>query len=263
MSELFTSENLVALLTLTLLEVVLGIDNVIFISILAGKLPESERRRARLIGLSLALFARILLLMGVTTVMKLTRDLFQLFGQGISGKDLVLIFGGLFLVGKATHEIHGKLEHGDETVQLGRTASFVSVVAQIILLDIVFSLDSVITAVGMVKEIAVMIVAVLISIGVMMAFAGSIGRFIERHPAMKLLALSFLILIGVMLLAEGFGQKVDKGYIYFAMAFAVAIELMNIRMRKKAAAVVGGITGRPQPGDRGPLSGHPGVTPRA
>jgi predicted tellurium resistance membrane protein TerC len=254
MLDLFTSENLVALLTLTLLEVVLGIDNVIFISILAGRLPEHQRARARMVGLTLALVARILLLLGITWVMKLTKDLFVLFGQGISGKDLVLIIGGLFLVAKATHEIHTKLEQDDDHDKQKSASSFGSVVAQIIAIDVVFSLDSVITAVGMVKELAVMIVAVLVSIGVMMAFAGAIGRFIERHPAMKLLALSFLILIGVMLLAEGFGQKIDKGYIYFAMFFAFVMELLNMRMRKKSVAMVGGITGRSRPGDRGPLS---------
>jgi predicted tellurium resistance membrane protein TerC len=257
MTNLLTSENLVALLTLTALEIVLGIDNVIFISILAGKLPELDRRRARIIGLSLALGARILLLLGVTSVMKLTRDLFIVLEQGISGKDLVLIVGGLFLVGKATHEIHSKLEHAEGDTGHAAKSAFVSVVVQIILLDVVFSLDSVITAVGMVGEIEIMIIAVLISIGIMMVFAGKIGGFIERHPAMKLLALSFLILIGVMLMAEGFGQHVDKGYIYFAMAFAIAIELLNMRMRKKSAAMVGGITGRSKPGVRGPLSEPP------
>jgi predicted tellurium resistance membrane protein TerC len=257
MADLFTSQNLVAVLTLTALEIVLGIDNVIFISILSGKLPESQRRRARLIGLSLALAARILLLLAITSVMKLTADLFEVFGQGISGKDLVLIGGGLFLVAKATHEIHSKLENAGSEVRGGQAAAFVSVVIQIILLDVVFSLDSVITAVGMVGEIEVMIVAVLISIGLMMAFAGAIGKFIERHPAMKLLALAFLILIGVMLIAEGCGQKVNKGYIYFSMAFALVIEMMNMRIRKRSAAMVGGITGRPKPGNRGPLSEPP------
>jgi predicted tellurium resistance membrane protein TerC len=252
MADLLTSENLVALLTLTLLEIVLGIDNVIFISIIAGKLPQAERRKARVIGLALALIARIMLLLSITWVMKLTNDLFRVLNQGISGKDLVLIFGGLFLVAKATHEIHGKLEHEDEAERTARSVSFRSVVVQIILVDIVFSLDSVITAVGMVREIAVMIIAVLVSIGVMMAFAGKIGSFIERHPAMKLLALSFLILIGVMLIAQGFDQHIDKGYIYFAMAFAFAMELMNMRLRKKSVAMVGGITGRSHPGDEPP-----------
>jgi predicted tellurium resistance membrane protein TerC len=232
MARLFASENLVALLTLTLLEIVLGIDNVIFISILASKLPEHQRRKARQIGLSLALGARILLLLSISWVMRLQSDLFTIFNQGISGKDLVLIFGGLFLVAKATHEIHSKLEtdpHGPEP----KGSSFAAVVAQILLVDIVFSLDSVITAVGMVNEIAIMITAVVVSIGVMMAFAGSIGAFVERHPTIKMLALSFLILIGVMLIAQGFDQKIDKGYIYFAMAFSLFVELLNLRFRAK------------------------------
>jgi len=235
MTELFSSANLVALLTLTLLEIVLGIDNVIFISILAGKLPEEERRKARLVGLSLAFGARVLLLLSISWVMRLQAELFQVFGLGISGKDLVLILGGLFLVAKATHEIHSKLEAEPHTTGLpARRASFKSVVVQILLIDIVFSLDSVITAVGMVNEIAIMIIAVIISIGVMMVFAGKIGSFVERHPTIKMLALSFLILIGVMLIAQGFDQKIDKGYIYFAMAFSLGVELLNMRFRKKA-----------------------------
>jgi len=235
MEALFASENLVALLTLTLLEIVLGIDNVIFISILAGKLPEHERKPARLIGLGLALGARILLLLGISWVMQLQADLFTLFDLGISGKDLVLILGGLFLVAKATHEIHSKLED-DPHAPTAKKAAFKTVVAQILLVDIVFSLDSVITAVGMVNEVAIMIAAVVISIGVMMAFAGVIGAFVERHPTIKMLALSFLILIGVMLVAQGFDQKINKGYIYFAMAFSLGVELLNMRFRKKRPA---------------------------
>jgi predicted tellurium resistance membrane protein TerC len=234
MSSLLSSDNLVAFLTLTLLEIVLGIDNVIFISILAGKLPEEERKRARFIGLTLALGARVVLLLSLSWVMKLTFDLFTLLGMGISGKDLVLILGGLFLVAKATHEIHSKLETTDEHGTPGRRASFNSVVVQILLVDIVFSLDSVITAVGMVSEIGIMVGAVVVSIGIMMAFAGAIGAFVERHPAIKMLALSFLILIGVMLIAQGFDQKIDKGYIYFAMAFSLGVELLNMRFRKKS-----------------------------
>ena len=242
MEALFASENLVALLTLTLLEIVLGIDNVIFISILAGKLPEHERKKARLIGLSLALGARVLLLLSISWVMRLQSDLFRVYGLGISGKDLVLIFGGLFLVAKATHEIHSKLEdetHGPETKRIG----FAAVVTQILLIDIVFSLDSVITAVGMVNEVSIMIAAVVVSIGIMMAFAGSIGAFVERHPAIKMLALWFLILIGVMLVAQGFDQKINKGYIYFAMAFSLGVELLNMRFRKKSTPKIGGVTG--------------------
>jgi predicted tellurium resistance membrane protein TerC len=234
MEALFASENLVALLTLTLLEIVLGIDNVIFISILAGKLPEQERKKARLIGLSLALGARILLLLSISWVMQLQSDLFTAFDHGISGKDLVLILGGLFLVAKATHEIHAKFDH-DPHAPDAKKAGFATVVLQILLIDIVFSLDSVITAVGMVNEVAIMITAVVVSIGIMMAFAGSIGAFVERHPSIKMLALAFLILIGVMLVAQGFDQKVNKGYIYFAMAFSLAVELLNMRFRKKSA----------------------------
>jgi len=235
MEALFASENLVALLTLTLLEIVLGIDNVIFISILAGKLPEQERKQARLIGLSLALGARILLLLSISWVMQLQSDLFTVSNHGISGKDLVLILGGLFLVAKATHEIHSKFEH-DPHAPEAKKAGFATVVVQILLIDIVFSLDSVITAVGMVNEVAIMIAAVVVSIGIMMAFAGSIGAFVDRHPSIKMLALSFLILIGVMLVAQGFDQKINKGYIYFAMAFSLAVELLNMRFRKKSAA---------------------------
>ncbi len=242
MAEVFASENLVALLTLTLLEIVLGIDNVIFISILAGKLPEEQRRKARLIGLSLALGARVLLLLSISWVMRLQSDLFRVYGLGISGKDLVLIFGGLFLVAKATHEIHSKLEDDSHAPELRKTG-FAAVVVQILLIDIVFSLDSVITAVGMVNEVSIMITAVVVSIAIMMAFAGRIGAFVERHPTIKMLALSFLILIGVMLVAQGFDQKINKGYIYFAMAFSLGVELLNMRFRKKTPPKIGGITG--------------------
>jgi predicted tellurium resistance membrane protein TerC len=243
MAELFGSENLIALLTLTLLEIVLGIDNIIFISILAGKLPEEQRKKARLVGLSLALGARVLLLLSLSWVMRLKTNLFTLFGLGISGKDLVLILGGLFLVAKATHEIHSKLEEHGPGVAAPRHAGFRSVVVQILLVDIVFSLDSVITAVGMVNEIAIMVAAVVISIGIMMAFAGKIGAFVERHPTIKMLALSFLILIGVMLVAQGFDQSIDKRYIYFAMAFSLGVELLNLRARKKSEPRLGGVTG--------------------
>ena len=239
MPDLFASENLVALLTLTLLEIVLGIDNVIFISILSGKLPEHERKKARLIGLGLALGARILLLLSISWVMRLQTNLFSVLNHGISGKDLVLILGGLFLVAKATHEIHSKLEH-DPHAPAPKKAGFAAVVVQIVLIDIVFSLDSVITAVGMVDEVAIMIAAVVVSIGIMMAFAGRIGVFVERHPTIKMLALSFLILIGVMLVAQGFDQKINKGYIYFAMAFSLGVELLNMRFRSKARPATGG-----------------------
>ena len=251
MAELLTSQNLIALLTLTALEIVLGIDNIIFISILAGKLPPELRARARFIGLGLALGARILLLLGITWVMRLTAELFELCGAGISGKDLILIVGGLFLIAKSTHEIHHKVNHVDDGTSTIGAASFGAVLIQIVLIDLVFSLDSVITAVGMVNELAIMVAAVIVAIGVMMAFAGAIGGFVEKHPAIKLLALAFLILIGVMLVAEGFDQHVERGYIYFAMAFSLAVELLNIRMTKNARPLVGGVTGLPKTPDVG------------
>ncbi len=255
---LFTVANGVALLTLTALEVVLGIDNIIFISILTGKLPEKDRPRAWIIGLGLAMGARIVLLLCITWVMSLKNELFAVdlgfWQKGFSGKDLILLAGGLFLVAKAVHEIHSKLEAGDEEHRGGtvKAATFAIIIVQIILIDMVFSLDSVITAVGMVDRVEVMIVAVVIAIGVMMVFAGKIGAFVERHPTIKMLALSFLILIGVMLTAEGFGEHINKGYIYFAMAFALAVEMVNLRLRKNQHVKIGGITGHAGgPGDLG------------
>lgn len=229
--------------TLTVLELVLGIDNVIFISILSGKLPPAQQARARYIGLSLALGIRIVLLMSLSWVIGLTEPLFSIAGHGFSGKDLVLLIGGLFLIGKSTHEIHGSLEGEEGQASKKTYAGFVSVIIQIVLLDIVFSLDSVITAVGMISTtygangIYIMIAAVVISIVAMMMFAGPIGAFVQRHPTIKMLALSFLLLIGVMLVAEGFHQTIPKGYIYFAMAFSVFVEMLNIRLRKRARAV--------------------------
>lgn len=229
----------IAFATLTLLELVLGIDNVIFISILSGKLPEEQRAKARYIGLALALVMRVILLFSLSWVIGLTQPLFTVLGKGLSGKDLVLLIGGLFLIAKSTHEIHGSLE-GEEGHGSKKTyAGFVSVIIQIVLLDIVFSLDSVITAVGMISTtygdfgIWIMIGAVVISIIAMMLFAGPIGSFVQRHPTIKMLALSFLLLIGVMLVAEGFHQTIPKGYIYFAMAFSVLVEILNMRLRKK------------------------------
>ena len=229
--------------TLTILELVLGIDNVIFISILSGKLPPEQQARARYIGLGLALGIRILLLLSISWVIGLTEPLFTVAGWGFSGKDLVLLIGGLFLIAKSTHEIHGSLE-GEEGQDSKKVyAGFVSVIIQIVLLDIVFSLDSVITAVGMISTeygssgIYIMVGAVTIAIIAMMAFAGPIGTFVQRHPTVKMLALSFLLLIGVMLVAEGFHQKIPKGYIYFAMAFSVVVEMLNIRLRRKARPV--------------------------
>ncbi len=221
----------ISLGTLTVLEVVLGIDNVVFISILAGKLPPDQQDKARRIGLALAMAMRIALLFSLGWIMRLTQPMLTVFGQEISGRDLILITGGLFLLGKSTHEIHQKLE-GDEGGSSPRVhPSFGSVLVQIMLLDVVFSLDSVITAVGMADRIAVMIAAVVIAVGLMMVFAGPISRFVEKHPTVKILALSFLLLIGMTLVAEGFDQHIPKGYIYFAMAFSVLVEILNQRLR--------------------------------
>jgi predicted tellurium resistance membrane protein TerC len=254
-SELFTLDNLVALATLTGLEIVLGIDNVVFIAILAGKLPKELQSRARRIGLGLAMFMRILLLLAIGWVMGLTDPLISIpkfwtsaaaDAHGISGRDLILLVGGLFLIAKATHEIHEKLEGPEQSEAPKLTTAFGAVVLQIVLIDIVFSLDSVITAVGMVAAsaeekwigITIMITAVVISIAIMMAFAGKIGEFISRHPTMKMLALSFLILIGVVLVAEGLHAHVSKGYVYFAMAFSLLVEVLNMRLRKVATKPV-------------------------
>jgi predicted tellurium resistance membrane protein TerC len=230
----------IAFATLTVLELVLGIDNVIFISILSGRLPKETQARARYIGLSLALVMRVILLLSLTWIMGLTSDLFSVFGYGISGRDLILLIGGLFLIAKSTHEIHGSLEgeEGHETKKV--YASFTSVIIQITLLDIVFSLDSVITAVGMVSDqfgshgLYIMIGAVVISIIAMMAFAGPIGDFVQRHPTVKMLALSFLLLIGFTLIAEGLDIHIPKGYVYFAMAFSVGVEFLNLKLRGRS-----------------------------
>lgn len=222
----------IAFLTLTLLELVLGIDNIVFISILAGKLPSEQQSKARFVGLALALTMRLILLFSLSWVIGLTAPLFTVFGEELSGRDLVLLIGGLFLLAKSTHEIHGSLE-GEEGHKSAKIyPSFVSVLIQITLLDMVFSLDSVITAVGMVDNLWIMIAAVVVSIVFMMAFAGPIGTFVQKHPTVKMLALSFLILIGVMLVAEGLDHHIPKGYIYFAMAFAVVVEILNLRLRK-------------------------------
>jgi predicted tellurium resistance membrane protein TerC len=239
MSELFTSENAIALLTLAGLEIVLGIDNIVFISILVGKLPAAQQANARRIGLLLAMGMRIALLLAISWVMGLTAPLFAVLEHPFTGRDLILLLGGLFLVAKATWEIHDKLE-GEEHAAGGakRAVSLASILTQIVLLDLVFSLDSVITAVGMARHIEIMIAAVVIAVGVMLAFAGSISAFIERHPTLKMLALAFLLLIGVVLVADGFGQHVSKGYIYFAMAFSLFVEVLNIRIRKPKAEPV-------------------------
>jgi len=237
MAWMTSAEGWIALLTLTVLEIVLGIDNIVFISILAGKLPQHQRERARKVGLSLAMLIRIGLLLSITWVMRLTTPLVSAMGQEISGRDLILIGGGLFLLAKSTHEIHGNLE-GDEGGGAARVvASFGAVIVQILLLDIVFSLDSVITAVGMAEDVAVMVLAVVIAVGVMLLSSGTIGAFVDRHPTVKMLALSFLLLIGMSLLAEGFDQHIPKGYIYFAMGFSVFVEMINIRVRARTVPV--------------------------
>ncbi len=231
----------IALATLTLLEIVLGVDNIIFISILVGRLPPAQRDRARRIGLALAMGTRIALLLSLAWIMTLTAPLFSVLAQEISGRDLILIGGGLFLLWKSVHEIHNSLEgeQGDAEGAGhagGATATFGGVLVQIAIIDIVFSLDSVITAVGMVSQVGVMIAAIIIAVGVMMFSARSIGDFVDRHPTIKILALSFLILVGVALIGEGLGVHLPKGYIYFAMAFSVAVEMLNIRMRARRSA---------------------------
>ncbi len=232
-------ETYVSLSTLTAMEIVLGIDNVIFISILSSKLPAAQQPKARRLGLGLALILRLALLFAISWVMGLTAPLFSVMGKAFSGRDLILLVGGLFLVGKATHEIHGKLDVAHvERSRASGGASFGLIIVQVLALDVVFSLDSVITAVGMAQHVAIMVVAMVIAVGVMLAFAGRISDFVERHPSMKILALSFLLLIGVMLIADGMGQHIGKGYIYFAMAFSLAVELINMRVRKGAAAPV-------------------------
>jgi predicted tellurium resistance membrane protein TerC len=245
MSDVFSSalgwatsaEGWIALTTLTVLEIVLGIDNIVFISILAGKLPKADRPRARRVGLSLAMLIRIALLLSITWVMSLTAPLFNMVGQDISGRDLILIVGGLFLLGKSTLEIHEKLEGAEGHSSARVAASFAAVIVQILLLDVVFSLDSVITAVGMAEDVAVMILAVIIAVGVMLVSAGTISDFVDRHPTVKILALSFLLLIGVSLIGEGLDQHIPKGYIYFAMAFSVFVEMINLRVRAKSEPV--------------------------
>jgi len=226
-----------ALVTLTVLEIVLGIDNIIFISILAGRLPAQQQARARFLGLSIAMVSRIILLFSITWVMRLTAPLFTVLEQEISGRDLILIVGGLFLLAKSTHEIHAKLEGEEGGHAAGGRASLAGVLSQIFLLDVVFSLDSVITAVGMADRVAIMVTAIMIAVAVMMVLAGPISRFVDAHPTIKILALSFLLLIGVTLIAEGFEQHISKGYIYFAMAFSVFVEMINLRVRAKAKPV--------------------------
>ncbi len=232
-------EAWIALATLTALEIVLGIDNIIFLSIIVGRLPEKQRGKGRIIGLGLAMLTRIALLLSITWVMGLTSGLFTLLDHAVSGRDLILIGGGLFLLAKSTQEIHQSLEGAEEEgKKSGSTSTFAITMLQIAVIDIVFSLDSVITAVGLAKDVEVMIIAIMISIAIMMLAAKSISDFVEAHPTIKMLALSFLILVGVTLLAEGAGFEIPRGYIYFAMAFSVSVEMLNIRLRKKAAKPV-------------------------
>ena len=237
---LWSVASLISLATLASLEIVLGIDNVIFIAILSGRLPQEQQAKARQLGIAMAVISRLGLLLAISWVMGLTRPLFELLGRGISGKQLILLLGGLFLIGKATFEIHDKLEgeehHAGGAAKAG--ATMVGVIAQIMLIDIVFSLDSVITAVGMTPHVPIMMVAVVLAACVMLVFAGPIANFVAKHPTMKMLALAFLILIGVMLVAEAFGQHIDKGYIYFAMAFSLLVEVLNMRLRRKSATPV-------------------------
>lgn len=226
-----------ALATLTALELILGVDNIIFISILAGKLPKAQRARARTLGLLGAMGMRILLLFSLAWVIGLTAPLFAVFSREVSGRDLILIVGGLFLLAKSTHEIHQKLEGDQHELSAKSHAAFGAVITQIMLLDIVFSLDSVITAVGMVEQLSIMVIAVMISVGFMLLFAKPLGLFVERHPTIKMLALSFLLLIGMALVADGVGHHIPKGYIYFAMGFSVFVEMLNLRMRSKRTPV--------------------------
>jgi predicted tellurium resistance membrane protein TerC len=238
MEWLTNPESWIALLTLTVLEIVLGIDNIIFISILSSKLPPEQQEKARSTGLALATITRVLLLLSLTWVMSLTAPFFSIFGHEVSGRDLILILGGLFLLFKSTREIHEKLEGEEGHASVKVKPKFSNIIFQILLLDIVFSLDSVITAVGMANQIAIMITAVIVAVAVMMFAAGAISRFVEAHPTIKMLALSFLLLIGVNLIAEGFHQHIPKGYVYFAMAFSVFVEMLNLRMRAKRSAPV-------------------------
>ncbi len=238
MNWITSPEAWIALLTLTALEIVLGIDNIIFVSILVGRLPQQQRNRARILGLGLAMGTRILLLLTLTWVMRLTEPLFGLLGRDFSGRDLILVTGGLFLLWKSTLEIHQSLEGKEEVKAAGAMSGFAGVLFQIAVLDIIFSLDSVITAVGLANDVPVMILAIVAAVVVMMFASGGIGNFVDRHPTIKMLALSFLVMIGVTLIVEGFGGHVPKGYIYFAMAFSFGVEMLNIRMRHKSAPPV-------------------------
>jgi predicted tellurium resistance membrane protein TerC len=264
MEFLLNPEVWLAFLTLTLLEIVLGIDNIIFISVLTGRLPVEQRARGRYIGLTLAMLMRILLLLSLTWVMALTDDLFAVYEQGISWRDIILIAGGAFLIAKATREVHNSLEGVEERHAAAAVVSFGAVMVQIALIDMVFSLDSVVTAVGLVAHVEVMIAAIVISVLVMMAAAGAVGRFVEDHPTIKMLALAFLLLIGVTLIVEGFGIHVPKGYIYFAMAFSFGVEMLNIRARARRARrrrVRAAVPIRLRPAQLGELTGNHSTPP--
>jgi predicted tellurium resistance membrane protein TerC len=264
MADLFTISSLIAFLTLLALEIVLGIDNVIFIAILTGKLPPERQQRTRQLGIGLAVFTRILLLLAISWVVGLTKPLFEIAGNGISGRDLILLAGGVFLIAKSTHEIHEKLEALDDRQEktVARAATVASVIAQIIVIDMVFSLDSVITAVGISGQLPIMIAAIVIAAGVMMVFAGAISRFVEQHPTMKILALAFLILIGVLLVIEGWNPEVVhenhlKNYAYFAMVFSFLVEVVNMRFRRSEAPVT--LHNRPRAPENGPAQADSGL----
>jgi predicted tellurium resistance membrane protein TerC len=231
--DLFTIDNLIALITVTALEIVLGIDNIIFLAILTSRLPLHKQPSTRKIGLILAMCMRILLLLAIAWVVGLTKPLFHIFSHAVSGRDVIMFGGGLFLIAKATFEIHNALEGSQGEVHVGAQKSVFSILLQIVIIDIIFSLDSVITAIGMVKNIEIMVAAVVISVGIMMLFANPISVFILRHPTLKMLALAFLILIGFVLVAEGFGKHIEKSYIYFAMAFSLIVEMLNLKLRTK------------------------------
>lgn len=231
MEWIFEPQAWIALATLTVLEIVLGIDNIVFISVLVGRLPEKVRQKGRIIGLSLAMVTRILLLLTLSWMIRLTKPIFTILGNDISGRDIILIIGGLFLLAKSTTEIHHSLEGSETSRTVSHGAAFLNVITQIALIDIVFSLDSVITAIGIAKDLEVMVLAIIISVGVMIAAAGAIGEFVDKHPTIKMLALSFLVLIGVALIADGLDLHIPKGYIYFAMAFSIAVEILNIKIR--------------------------------
>lgn len=232
----FTMENIIALITLTSLEVVLGIDNIVFVVVVTNKLPRSRRESARKLGIGLAMITRILLLLTISLIMGLTAPWFELFGHAVSGRDIVLLAGGLFLLAKATMEIHEKLEEpGHERKMGNRAYSFAGAIMQIMLLDMVFSIDSVITAVGMAKHVGVMIVAIVLAVLIMLVFANAVSRFVNDHPTIQMLAFSFLLLVGILLVAEGLGKHIDRGYVYFAMGFSLAVEFLNLRMHKVRA----------------------------